>query len=61
MDDTRVPMKYMLWEEAKGKLRALSAVQGSYPALSGNTEKWQQLDASVEEFIKLVEDNELYT
>lgn len=59
-DDYRVPLKYMLWEEAKGKLRALAAVQGSYPSGDPETAKrFEALTAKVEAFIKEVNDEEL--
>lgn len=61
-DDPRVPLKAMLWEEAKGKLRAFAAVQGSYP--SGKDphtgERWEQLDLKIEQFITDIENNALH-
>jgi hypothetical protein len=58
-------MKVALWEEAKGKLRALVGVQGSYH--SGNPPgdpsaemiRFSRLSALVEEFIERVEDDGL--
>ena len=48
-------LKSMLWEEAKGKLRALVAVQGSYQSDTGNTNNFVELDVQVEKFINHVE------
>ncbi|AKF13280.1 hypothetical protein PHIN3_13 [Sinorhizobium phage phiN3] len=48
-------MKSMLWEEAKGKLRALVAVQGSYQSGTGDDYRFVELDVQVEKFIKHVE------
>lgn len=45
-------LKAMLWEEAKGKLRALVMVQGSYQSAYG---RFEELDETVEKFIKEVE------
>lgn len=56
-DDPRTPIKAMLWEEAKGKLRALAAVQGSYESTdTGRTERWQKCEAVIEDFITAFED-----
>lgn len=53
-------MKYTLWEEAKGKLRALVCVQGSYESANlGEDDKFELLGEQVELFIKSVEDEGL--
>lgn len=49
----------MLWEEAKGKLRALAAVQGSYQSETGHTERWEACEAAIEKFITDFENDEL--
>ncbi len=59
-DNTRYPIKAALWEEAKGKLRALVAVQGSYSGLTDSAEKWERAGFAVEDFIKAFEDNGLH-
>lgn len=61
-DNTRTPLKAMLWEEAKGKLRALVAVQGGYTTAGGDdrTERWQALELAVSAFIVQVEDDGLH-
>lgn len=49
-------MKSVLWEEAKGKLRALVALQGSYQSNDeSRSETFVELDVQVEKFIKHVE------
>lgn len=50
-------MKAALWEESKGKLRALVAVQGSYTARENpeTEETWRALHTAVEAFISSVE------
>ncbi|MBK8200409.1 MAG: hypothetical protein IPK75_18835 [Acidobacteria bacterium] len=55
-------MKAALWEEAKGKLRALAAVQGCYSArLQKHTEeRWFALNSAIDEFIASVEDRALH-
>ena len=47
-DDPAVFLKAMLWEEAKGKLRALVAVKGSYtsPYVPPSPELQARLDAA---------------
>lgn len=52
--------KAILWEEAKGKLRALAAASGQYPSNNGHTEKWEQIDRRVEDFIKNFEEDCLH-
>lgn len=52
-------LKAQQWERAKGELRALVALQGSHESNGSNTERWRELDRSVEDFIKSVEDNGL--
>ena len=54
--DIEAAMKATLWEEAKGKLRALVAVQGSYPAhTAGRMDRWQEAETRVEAFINQFE------
>jgi len=56
-------MKAMQWERAKGELRALIALQGSYSLGRGPGDetpaKWQRLEAEVNKFIEHIEDNAL--
>lgn len=58
-------LKAQQWEKAKGELRALVALQGSYssadrtPVDQEQTERWQALDAAVRNFIQFIEDNAL--
>ena len=56
-------LKGATWEEAKGKLRALVAIQGSVGgrAVSDTSEwKWEALGRQVESFIHTVEDAGLH-
>ena len=56
-------MKAQLWEEGKGKLRALVAVKGSVPSRSVGDESeqpWEALSKQVEAFISTVEDYGLH-
>jgi hypothetical protein len=43
------------WERAKGELRAMTALQGSYPSHLGNTDRWESLRDRVEQFIIEIE------
>lgn len=57
-------LKSQQWEKAKGELRALVAIQGSYtsplPAhMQKDTPRWELLSIRVEAFIKSVEDDAL--
>jgi hypothetical protein len=59
-DDLRAPMKLAMWEEAKGKLRALVALQGSYfGGDTHQTKKWEDAEAAVNQFIEDFEGNGL--
>jgi len=54
-------VKAQQWEIAKGHLRALVVMQGSYFS-SGKThedQRWQELEEKVEAFIKDIQDNAL--
>lgn len=56
-------MKAQQWERAKGELRALVAIQGSY-SLGRNPgdetpAKWQRLETRIEGFIRGIEDDAL--
>lgn len=60
-------LKAMIWERAKGELRALTNVQGSYSTGTApgapeahETTRWKDLEKCVEEFIKIVENNGLH-
>lgn len=51
--------KIILWEEAKGKLRALSNVAGHLRLVEPTTElynsagkRWKKIDETIEQFIK---------
>lgn len=56
-------MKAMQWERAKGELRALVALQGSYSLGRGPGDdtpaKWQRLEEAVNTFIQQIEDDGL--
>lgn len=52
-------MKASVWEEAKGKLRALVAIQGSYPN-GTQTQRWKDIEDLTEEFIRDIEGNGLH-
>lgn len=56
LDTIMRAIKAQTWEDAKGKLRAMAAIQGSYPAKAGNDDKWEQFDQKVEAFITDIED-----
>lgn len=56
-------MKAQQWEIAKGHLRALVELQGSYSTAvreEHGTSKWERLQAAVDEFVTNVEDNGLH-
>lgn len=55
--------KAILWEEAKGKLRALSNVEGHRRTASDyhkNSDKWLSLNKEIENFIKNIENEGLH-
>lgn len=56
----RRPHLAVTWEEAKGKLRAMKALQGSYPADTGHAEKYELVRIRIESFIKAFEDDGLH-
>lgn len=59
--DPNAAMKAMLWEEAKGKLRALASVQGSYPAdIIERGERYEKSNAKIEDFIQEFEEEGLW-
>lgn len=58
-------MKAQQWELAKGNLRALVAIQGSYSTgipthMQKEKPVWEVLESAVNAFIKKVEDNGLH-
>lgn len=53
-------LRSILWEECKGKLRAMAAFQGSYQVDRGSPSSWASLNKRVEAFIKSVEDEGLH-
>lgn len=68
MDDAQVGMqKAVLWEEAKGKLRAMAAAEGyrglCEPMTASHrercTQRWEKVNAAVEKFIDETESNGL--
>jgi len=60
-DSFRTPLKAALWEEAKGKLRAPVAVQGSYSSADQEAaETFEEAGAAVEAFIKDFENRGLH-
>jgi hypothetical protein len=59
--DLLVAMKLAQWEEAKGKLRALVALQGSMPSGDPSTmRRFEELGLKVEAFITEIEDEALH-
>ncbi len=44
-------LKAQQWERAKGELRALVALQGSYSYTANTADKLEKVEARVEEFI----------
>lgn len=64
-DLIRSLMAAQAWEDAKGKLRALSAIQGharltaSPDATEVLSKRWQHLEQVIEGFINDVDDSEL--
>lgn len=67
MIDVREALGAAAWEDAKGKLRAVVAILGSYPAgtgpciaRDGEESKYEAMHRRVEGFIKEIEDEELY-
>lgn len=52
--------KAKLWEEAKGKLRALYRVNGSIPSTFNFSPDWQEVKVAVEKFITEMEDEGLH-
>lgn len=64
--DPVLALKGAAWEEAKGKLRALVAIQGSFSSVLIGDEtnlerqRWLDLSAQVEDFIRDVEDEGLH-
>lgn len=61
LDDQISLQKAVLWEEAKGKLRAVVAAGGQCRSTnSHHIERWRQLRREVDKFILEVEDNALH-
>ena len=54
-----VAMKAAQWERAKGELRALAVLQGSYQSGTGNGDRWMKLHQKVESFIRDIEEDAL--
>lgn len=56
--------KAIIWEEAKGKLRALIAADGSQVTdgsqVASEDEKYGRLEVAIDDFIQLVEDHGLH-
>lgn len=53
-------LKAQQWERAKGELRALVALQGSYPSTEDErASRWRHLSEAVESFIASVEERAL--
>lgn len=44
--------KTALWEEAKGKLRALARMSGQHSSSEKRSPDWKDVSAAVEKFIK---------
>ncbi len=66
-DEARGPLKAALWEEAKGKLRAFAAVQGSYHSYAMSESdgeairaRWQAAEKSIAAFIEEFESHGLH-
>jgi hypothetical protein len=49
-----------LWEEAKGKLRALAAVNGQVHEGDGFSPDWEEVRNAVEDFIRQFEEDGLH-
>jgi|LakMenEpi03Aug12_release.lakeMendotaPanAssembly.Ray.scaffolds.fasta_scaffold3264754_2 hypothetical protein len=49
--------KAHIWEEAKGKLRALYAVNGQVPSHEAFSPHWEDVKKAVEQFIKEFEED----
>lgn len=43
--------KAILWEEAKGKLRAVAAVSGAHSSSEKRFPDWEEVSATIEKFI----------
>lgn len=52
--------KVILWEQAKGALRALAVAAGSYPSNIITSTKWETVDDTIETFIRKFEDDGLH-
>lgn len=54
--------KAQLWEEAKGKLRAMVLVEGQVPSVGyqDNIERYREAEKVIEKFIENFEDNGLH-
>ena len=56
--------KAKLWEEAKGKLRAMVAVEGQCsshgPEHAIHRDRWLDAEAAIEKFVRDFEDNALH-
>lgn len=52
-------MKAAAWERAKGELRGLVHIQGSYSHGSPAGDCWRELESTVDKFIAEIEDNGL--
>lgn len=52
--------KAILWEEAKGKLRAMAAAAGQQNSADNRGPDWEEVSRQVEQFIKRFEDDGLH-
>ncbi len=52
--------KIVLWEQAKGLLRAVAVAAGSYPSNIVTSTKWETVDDRIETFIRNFEDDGLH-
>ena len=58
--DIKGMQKGVLWEIAKGHLRAMVIAGGSSPCTDIRSPDWEMVSCRVEAFIKEVEDDELH-
>ena len=53
-------LKAQQWERAKGEMRAFAAICGSYNSDAGMGDRWEEIEARIEDFIKAFEGDGLH-